>query len=159
MNRLLSLTLLLFVACGPSAESGSEGAVLPEATTDPAPAPAPPNAAKMTPIFHAAVVLEYDGKTIFIDPYDDPAKFSGFSAPDLVLVTHTHQDHFNRDVLSALDLSKATLIGQKVVSQDLGTLSAGQTRMPLDLGSLQSGIYLVTVTAGDTVSTLRVTKK
>ena len=51
------------------------------------------------------------------------------------------------------------LIGQKVVSQDLGTLSAGQTRMPLDLGSLQSGIYLVTVTAGDTVSTLRVTKK
>ena len=56
-------------------------------------------------------------------------------------------------------LDVVNLIGQKVVSQDLGTLSAGQTRMPLDLGSLQSGIYLVTVTAGDTIATLRVTKK
>ena len=127
---LLSLTLLLFVACGPSAESGSEGAVLPEARTDPAPAPAPPNAAKMTPIFHAAVVLEYDGKTIFIDPYDDPAKFSGFSAPDLVLVTHTHQDHFNRDVLSALDLSKATLVGPAAVTGEAGGMGfAGITTL------------------------------
>ena len=56
-------------------------------------------------------------------------------------------------------LDVVNLIGQKVVSQDLGTMSAGQTRMPLDLGGLQSGIYLVTLTAGDTVSTLRVTKK
>ena len=56
-------------------------------------------------------------------------------------------------------LDVVNLIGQKVVSQDLGTLSAGQTRMPLDMGDLQAGIYLVTVTAGDTVSTLRVTKK
>ncbi len=56
-------------------------------------------------------------------------------------------------------LDVVNLIGQKVVSQDLGTMSSGQTRMPLDLGGLQSGIYLVTLTAGDTVSTLRVTKK
>ncbi len=56
-------------------------------------------------------------------------------------------------------LDVVNLIGQKVVSQDLGTMSAGQTRMPLDLGGLQSGIYLVTLTAGDTISTLRVTKK
>ena len=56
-------------------------------------------------------------------------------------------------------LDVVNLIGQKVVTQDLGTLSAGQTRMPLDLTGLESGIYLVTLTAGDTISTLRVTKK
>ena len=56
-------------------------------------------------------------------------------------------------------LDVVNLIGQKVVSRDLGTLSAGQTRLPLDLGGLESGIYLVTLTAGETISTMRVTKK
>ena len=56
-------------------------------------------------------------------------------------------------------LDVVNLIGQKVFAQDLGTMSAGNTRLPLDLAGLESGIYLVTLTAGDSVSTLRVTKK
>lgn len=51
------------------------------------------------------------------------------------------------------------LLGQRVMAQDLGTMSAGNSRVQLDLNGVQSGIYLVTLTAGDTVSTLRVTKK
>jgi hypothetical protein len=38
-------------------------------------------------------------------------------------------------------------------------MSAGNSRLQLDLAGVQSGIYLVTLTAGDTTSTLRVTKK
>lgn len=56
-------------------------------------------------------------------------------------------------------LDVVNLIGQKVSSQDLGTMSAGNSRLPLDMSGLDSGIYLVTLTAGDTVSTLRVTKQ
>ena len=56
-------------------------------------------------------------------------------------------------------LDVVNLIGQKVFAQDLGTMSAGNSRLPLDLAGLESGIYLVTLTAGDSVSTLRVTKK
>ena len=82
--------------------------------------PAEQSAVKMTPIFHSAVVLEYDGKTIFVDPYDKPEKFDGFPAPDMVLITHTHGDHFNKEVLSALDLSKAELFGPAAVISEAG---------------------------------------
>ena len=51
------------------------------------------------------------------------------------------------------------LLGQRVLAQDLGTMSAGNSRVQLDLNGVQSGIYLVTLTAGNAVSTLRVTKK
>jgi len=56
-------------------------------------------------------------------------------------------------------LDVVNLLGQRVMSQDLGTMSAGNNRMQLDLGGVESGIYLVTLTAGDTISTMRVTKK
>ena len=45
-------------------------------------------------------------------------------------------------------LDVINLIGQKVSSQDLGTMSAGNSRLPLDMSGLDSGIYLVTLTAG-----------
>ena len=56
-------------------------------------------------------------------------------------------------------LDVVNLLGQRVLSQDMGTMSAGNSRVQLDLNGVQSGIYLVTLTAGNTVSTLRVTKK
>jgi len=113
----LLLTVSLF-ACGDTATTTST-ADTPEAKAEkPVSRPAAQSAVKMTPIFHSAVVLEYDGKTIFIDPYDKPERFDGFSDPDMVLITHTHGDHFNKDVLSAFNLSRTELFGpESVVSQ------------------------------------------
>lgn len=51
------------------------------------------------------------------------------------------------------------LLGQRVMSQDMGTMSAGNSRLQLDLAGVESGVYLVTLTAGDTTSTMRVSKK
>ncbi len=56
-------------------------------------------------------------------------------------------------------LDVVNLLGQRVLSQDMGTMSAGNSRVQLDLAGVDSGIYLVTLTAGDTATTLRVTKK
>ena len=56
-------------------------------------------------------------------------------------------------------LDVVNLLGQRVHSQDLGTMSAGNSRLQLDLAGVESGIYLVTLTAGNTTSTTRVTKK
>jgi len=56
-------------------------------------------------------------------------------------------------------LDVVNLLGQRIMSQDMGTMSAGNSRMQLDLAGVESGIYLVTLTAGETTSTMRVTKK
>lgn len=112
----------LLTACG-DANDTARADIDPEGPEDTAETMAPPtntSAVKMTPVFHAAVVLEYDGKTIYVDPYDKPEKFAGFAAPDMVVITHTHPDHFNEEVLSALDLSSAELFGPADVTSKAG---------------------------------------
>ena len=72
----------------------------------------------LTPILHATMVLEWAGKTIYLDPYDSHERFTGFADPDLVLITHAHGDHLNKKTLAGLNLEKTQLIApQSVVEQ------------------------------------------
>lgn len=146
--QFLSLLLaLVFTACGDSAtRTADTNDAAPPRTVDPTPARP---VVKMTPVFHAAVVLEYDGKTIYVDPYDKPAKFAGFPAPDVVAITHTHPDHFNTEVLGSLDLTNATLIGPAAVTEkaaDMGfakivTLANGESTAMGDISVKAIGAY------------------
>ncbi len=54
------------------------------------------------PVHHASVVLETPVGVIYVDPVGEAAEYDGFPAPDLILVTHEHGDHYNADVLSAI---------------------------------------------------------
>lgn len=74
------------------------------------------------PVLHASMVLQWNGKTIYIDPYGGAARYKAFPAPDLVLITDIHGDHLNKKTLSALDLSNATLVVPQAVKEKMGTL-------------------------------------
>jgi L-ascorbate metabolism protein UlaG (beta-lactamase superfamily) len=74
---------------------------------------------KVTPILHGTLVLEFGGKTIYIDPYGGAEVFQGQKAPDVVIITDIHGDHHNQKTLDALDLSKATIIAPKAVIEKL----------------------------------------
>lgn len=54
------------------------------------------------PVAHASVVFETPAGVIHVDPVGDPAQYADLPAPDLVLVTHQHGDHYNADTLTAL---------------------------------------------------------
>jgi hypothetical protein len=58
---------------------------------------------------------------------------------------------------TAVNATVYNLIGEAVMVQDFGTLSAGEQRQVIDFGGLNAGVYLVSVNAGDETSTLRVT--
>ncbi len=60
---------------------------------------------KITPIYHATVMLEAGGKTIYIDPAK-PANFKGLPPADLILITHEHYDHVDQDQSSIKAISK-----------------------------------------------------
>ena len=62
------------------------------------------------PITHATLVLQWNGKTIYIDPYGGANAFKGIDAPDLILITDIHGDHTNLETLKSLDTKKATFI-------------------------------------------------
>ena len=51
------------------------------------------SAYSITPISHATAVIEYQDKTIYIDPVGGVEAFKDFDKADLVFITHTHPDH------------------------------------------------------------------
>ncbi len=53
---------------------------------------------------HATVILSWQGKTIYVDPTNSVA-FTDLPKADLLLVTHTHSDHFNT---ASINLDRAT---------------------------------------------------
>ncbi|EMR01927.1 MBL fold metallo-hydrolase [Cesiribacter andamanensis] len=75
------------------------------------------------PVLHGSLVLQWEGKTIFVDPYGGAALYKAFPAPDLVLITDIHGDHLHPETLQGLDLSRADLIAPLAVMEKLGELT------------------------------------
>ncbi len=75
---------------------------------------------RVTPILHATMALEWDGKTIFFDPYGGAESFSGLGDPDLILITDIHGDHMNAETLDQLDLSNTVLVAPLPVVEEVG---------------------------------------
>jgi L-ascorbate metabolism protein UlaG (beta-lactamase superfamily) len=77
----------------------------------------------VSPILHSSLVLQWDGKTVYIDPYGGEQMYTSFSAPDLVLITDIHGDHLNQETLSALNLKNTELIAPQAVIDQLGDIA------------------------------------
>ncbi|HUN64838.1 MAG TPA: MBL fold metallo-hydrolase [Bacteroidota bacterium] len=51
---------------------------------------------------HGSLILEWNGKTIYVDPWSRAGDYSGCPPADIVLITHIHQDHFDTAALRAV---------------------------------------------------------
>ncbi len=71
------------------------------------------------PLNHATLSLTWQGKTIYVDPFGGAKVFEGIAAPDLILITDIHGDHFNPETLEAIDASRATFVVPKAVADKL----------------------------------------
>lgn len=70
------------------------------------------------PVLHGTLVLEYDGKVIYVDPYGGSKAFAGIKKPDLILITDIHGDHLNEKTLDGLGVEGiTTLVPQAVADQ------------------------------------------
>lgn len=74
---------------------------------------------KIQPLNHATLALTWNGKTIYADPYQGIKTFAGITAPDLVLITDIHGDHFDPATLEVLDLSHAVLVVPQAVADKM----------------------------------------
>ena len=83
-----------------------------------------------TPITHATFVLQSGSTTVYVDPVGDASAFSGFPAPDLILITHIHGDHLAPELVATLKQPKTQIIGSPTVIEKLGygeTIRNGET--------------------------------
>ncbi len=54
------------------------------------------------PVEHASMVLEFGDRVIYVDPVGGKARYSGLPAPDAVLITHVHGDHFDCETIEGV---------------------------------------------------------
>jgi L-ascorbate metabolism protein UlaG (beta-lactamase superfamily) len=71
------------------------------------------------PINHGSLMLEWNGKVIFVDPFGGGKAFAGLPSPDMIVITDIHGDHLNVETLQAIETSKAILVTPQAVADQL----------------------------------------
>lgn len=74
---------------------------------------------KITPISHAAMILDFNGTIVYNDPTGGAALYTNKPEPDLILISDIHGDHFNADTLLAVSKSTTILIVPQAVKDIL----------------------------------------
>lgn len=69
---------------------------------------------------HASFVLQWNKRTIYVDPTGDASLYKDLDAPDLVLITHAHGDHLAPETLAAIDTSQAIFVVPQSVADKIG---------------------------------------
>ena len=57
---------------------------------------------RLTFFAHASVAIEYEGRMIYVDPVVGNADYASLPKADMILVTHSHYDHFDMAAIDAL---------------------------------------------------------
>ena len=89
----------------------------------------------ITAIKHASLRIQYDGLEIQVDPvveYAPATDYSKFPKADVILVTHEHFDHFDRDAIAALRKDGTEIVANPAVQKMLGSGTAmtnGESRV------------------------------
>jgi len=80
---------------------------------------------RFTCIKHASIQISYNGLEIQVDPVGMGMKpetdYSKFPKADLILVTHEHHDHFDRDAIQQLSSKNTTIYVNPSVKAQLGS--------------------------------------
>jgi L-ascorbate metabolism protein UlaG (beta-lactamase superfamily) len=73
------------------------------------------------PINHATLVLQYNNKNFYIDPTGGADAFKGLAAPDLIVITDIHGDHFDPKTIEAINTNKAPIVMPQAVADKMPT--------------------------------------
>lgn len=74
---------------------------------------------EITILGHASLIINWEGKLIYIDPYSEVADFSNRAVADLVLLTHHHYDHLDPDALKHIVGAKTTFVTSRGCKEEL----------------------------------------
>jgi L-ascorbate metabolism protein UlaG (beta-lactamase superfamily) len=96
--------------------SAASGAVTPNKQTDTLQTSKGP--LKITPLYHGSIMLEFDGKIIHVDPWSQ-ADYTGIPQADLILITQTHADHMDKDMINKLKKSTTLILASEAVNDTL----------------------------------------
>jgi len=71
------------------------------------------------PINHASFVMNWNGKWIYNDPVLGATPYKNIPKADLILISHSHTDHFDAATLTAVKGTNCTIIAPQAVYSSL----------------------------------------
>lgn len=126
--RPLLITAVVVLLCGTvlSVGRGAENAGLPGDRV-----PTSQGDLVVHPVGHASFLLEWNGKTIYVDPVGGAEPFANLPKPDLILFTHFHFDHFEAATLAKLLPAgvRTPIVATKGVAEKIPETLQGQVRV------------------------------
>jgi len=78
------------------------------------------------PLEHATFVMEWNGKTIVVDPVGGSAPFEAFGKADLILITDIHGDHLSVNTVTALTEPSTMIVGPAAVAKKFPEADRGR---------------------------------
>jgi L-ascorbate metabolism protein UlaG (beta-lactamase superfamily) len=85
---------------------------------------------KITPIYHATLLIEAGNKTIYLDPAK-PADVTGLPPADLILITDIHGDHMDANLIAAVSKPGTEIMAPPAVVKTITSampISNGETK-------------------------------
>ena len=129
MQLIMAFTLMGLLSCKMHGDSGSAYEV--EKFTTPG-----GNSVEITLIKHGSLAISYEGLSIQVDPVTGYGRRTDYAAEfpkaDVILVTHEHGDHFDKDAIGALRKEGTVLVTNAACAGMLGwgkALSNGDTML------------------------------
>ena len=72
--------------------------------------PTPAGNLSITFLGHASLLIVFNGKNIFVDPFGQVADYSSLPKADVILCTHEHRDHLDPQALEAVRTQGTKLV-------------------------------------------------
>ena len=72
---------------------------------------------RLTFFAHASVAIEYEGRMIYVDPVMGNAEYDKLPKADMILVTHSHYDHFDMAAREALQKEDTRILLDKTSAE------------------------------------------
>jgi L-ascorbate metabolism protein UlaG (beta-lactamase superfamily) len=73
------------------------------------------------PVNHASFVMSWNGKWIYNDPVGGAGPYANWPRADLILVSHSHSDHYDATTLTALRGSNGVIIAPQALYNAMST--------------------------------------
>ena len=87
-------------------------------------------AVKITPIYHASVLIQGGGRNIYIDPVGQ-GNYQGLPSAGLILITHAHGDHMDPATIAKLSEPGTEVLAPAAVAEKVKTaqvMTNGQSK-------------------------------
>ena len=91
------------------------------------------------PVEHATFVMQWNQKTIAVDPVGGAASFADFPKADLILITDIHADHLSLDTVAALAKPSTVIVGPAAVAEKFSEADRGRVTVLANGESVEWG--------------------